>query len=147
MMPFKGSGLGLLTFLVSVLALGAYCAPSHQTFLKQHYDYPKSSVGNKYCDVMMKRRGLDRPCKDVNTFIHDTMNNIKAVCTESGGKDYGNGLRIALRPFTVTTCKHKGGSTRPPCKYSDNKSSRYIVIACNQNKEPVHFDESIIVTV
>ncbi|XP_028559946.2 angiogenin-2-like [Podarcis muralis] len=148
MMPFKGSGLVLLTFLVSVLALGAYCETPYEKFLRQHYDNPKSSVGKQYCDVMMKRRGLDKPaCKEVNTFIHGTKNNIKSVCTASGGKDYGNGLRIALRPFTVTTCKHKGGSTRPPCKYSDNKSSRYIVIACNQNNEPVHFDESIIVTV
>ncbi|XP_053216783.1 angiogenin-like [Podarcis raffonei] len=148
MMPFKGSGLVLLTFLVSVLPLGAYCVPNYKTFLTQHYDNPKSSVGNQYCDVMMKRRGLDKPaCKEVNTFIHSTKNNIKSVCTESGGEDYGNGLRIALRPVTVTTCKHKGGSTRTPCEYSDNKSSRYIVIACNENKEPVHFDESIIVTV
>ncbi|XP_028571948.2 angiogenin-2-like [Podarcis muralis] len=146
MMPFKGSGLVLLTFLVSVLALGAYCETPYEKFLRQHYDNPKSSVGKQYCDVMMKRRGLDKPaCKEVNSFIHGTKNNIIAVCTASGGKDYGKGLRISLRPFTVTTCKHKGGSTRPPCKYSDNKSSRYIVIACNQDGKPVHFDESLIV--
>ncbi|XP_033024221.1 angiogenin-like [Lacerta agilis] len=147
MTPFKGSGLVILTFLVSVLALGAYCAPTYEKFLTQHYNHPKSSVGKKYCDVMMKRRGLDKPaCKEVNTFIHDTKNNIKAVCTASGGKDYGKGLRISLRPFTLTTCKHRGGSTRPPCRYSDNKSSRYIVIACNEHGEPVHFDESLLVT-
>ncbi|XP_033024217.1 angiogenin-like [Lacerta agilis] len=146
MMPFKGSGLILLTFLVSVLALGAYCAPTYKKFLTQHYDNPKSSVGKEYCDAMMRKRGLDKPeCKEVNTFIHGTKNNIKAVCTASGGKDYGDGLRISLHPFTVTTCKHRGGSTDPPCRYSDNRSPRYIVIACNEKGEPVHFDESIIV--
>nr|XP_034992947.1 angiogenin-like [Zootoca vivipara]XP_034992948.1 angiogenin-like [Zootoca vivipara]XP_034992949.1 angiogenin-like [Zootoca vivipara] len=144
-MPFKGSGLMFLISLVSVLVLGAYCQAGYQKFVTQHYDNPKSSVGKQYCDVMMKRRGLDKPaCKQVNTFIHDTKKNIIAVCTASGGKDYGKGLRISLRPFTVTTCKLKGGSSRPPCKYSDNKSSRYIVIACQDGK-PVHFDEGIIV--
>uniref|UniRef100_A0A670KCI5 Ribonuclease A-domain domain-containing protein n=1 Tax=Podarcis muralis TaxID=64176 RepID=A0A670KCI5_PODMU len=126
--------LWLFLVLLSWMVLGTEAAWDFQSFKHDIVMF------------MMKRRGLDKPaCKEVNTFIHGTKNNIIAVCTASGGKDYGKGLRISLRPFTVTTCKHKGGSTRPPCKYSDNKSSRYIVIACNQDGKPVHFDESLIV--
>ncbi|XP_053120223.1 angiogenin-like [Hemicordylus capensis] len=118
--------------------------PRYEKFLRQHYDNPKSSFSGKYCDSIMAKRGLTKPeCKEVNTFIHETKNNIKAVC-EEGGEPYGN-LRRSKEHMKVTTCKLKGGSTRPPCKYKENSSPRYIVIGC-ENGWPVHYDESQIVT-
>uniref|UniRef100_A0A8D0BQB9 Ribonuclease A-domain domain-containing protein n=1 Tax=Salvator merianae TaxID=96440 RepID=A0A8D0BQB9_SALMN len=141
----------LLTILLGLLLVQScegqrFCETAYQKFLRQHYDNPKSNVGRNYCNAMMQRRELTKPtCKDVNSFIHEKKQDILDVCTDKGGKAYKDGLRVSLKPFSVTTCKHKGGSTRPPCEYKENKSERYIVIRCNNRNEPVHFDESIIV--
>ncbi|XP_007442032.3 angiogenin-like [Python bivittatus] len=142
MMLFKRFGLGLFIVLAAVMMLGTFAA-DYETFLRQHYDNPKSNVGNRYCNTMMVRRGMTRPkCKEVNTFIHDTKNEINAVCGNKG-EPFGNGLRRSLKQFQVTTCTMKGTSTRPPCDYRGNSSPRYIVIAC-ENGLPVHFDEGQI---
>uniref|UniRef100_A0A8C5WZH1 Ribonuclease A-domain domain-containing protein n=1 Tax=Laticauda laticaudata TaxID=8630 RepID=A0A8C5WZH1_LATLA len=142
LMPFKEYELVLFFVLAVVLLPGAY-APDYQTFLRQHYDNPKSNVGNHYCDTMMQRRGMTRPvCKDKNSFIHGTKKNINNVCG-SRGVPYGNGLRRSRNRFSVTTCKHRGGSNRPPCRYTENTSSRLIVVRCADGR-PVHFDESQI---
>ncbi|XP_007443901.1 angiogenin-2-like [Python bivittatus] len=141
-MPLKGFEFVLFLVMAVVLLPGAY-APDYGTFLRQHYDNPKSNVGNRYCDTMMQRRGMTRPnCKAKNSFIHGTKKNINNVCG-SGGLPYGNGLRRSRRQFSVTTCTHRGGSNRPPCRYSENTSQRFIVVRCAGGR-PVHFDEGQI---
>nr|XP_060639021.1 ribonuclease-like [Anolis sagrei ordinatus] len=141
-MHFKGSGPIFFAFLTFAFIVGTYGA-DYETFLRQHYDNPKSSVGSNYCDAMMQKRDLTKPqCKEVNSFIHETKNNIIDVCG-NGGEPYGDRLRRSKKQFSVTTCKLKGGSTRPPCNYRENKSERYIVIAC-RDKLPVHYDEGLI---
>ncbi|XP_062993025.1 angiogenin-2-like [Elgaria multicarinata webbii] len=133
--------LGLLMVVVVFLP-GAY-APDYKTFLRQHYNNPKSNVGNRYCDTMMQRRGMTKPnCKAVNSFVHASKKQLRAVCAK-GGKPYGAGLRRSNSKFSVTTCKHTGGSTRPPCKYRQNNSQRYIVVRC-AGGFPVHYDEGHI---
>ncbi|XP_053120945.1 angiogenin-like [Hemicordylus capensis] len=137
----------LVLLVVELLPESTYANnPRYEKFLTQHYNNPKSSFSGKYCDAIMSQRGLTRPqCKEVNTFIHDTTNNIKAVCKE-GGEPYGQ-LRRSKEHMKVTTCKLKGSSThpRPPCDYRENSSPRYIVIGC-EDGWPVHYDESQIVT-
>ncbi|XP_023608647.1 angiogenin [Myotis lucifugus] len=113
----------------------------YRHFLEQHYDLNPRGRNDAYCDTMMRRRGLTSPCKDTNTFIHGTSNNIKAVCEDENGKPYGANFRISKSPFQVTTCKLRGGSNRPPCRYRATAGSRDIVIACEHGL-PVHFDES-----
>ncbi|XP_026576409.1 ribonuclease-like isoform X1 [Pseudonaja textilis] len=141
-MMFKGVGLGLFIVLAAVLMLGTFAA-DYETFLRQHYDNPKSNVGDNYCNKMMQRRGMTQPkCKEVNTFIHDTKNKIIAVCGD-GGEAINNRLRRSKKQFRVTTCKMKGSSTKPPCDYRENESPRYIVIAC-ENGLPVHYEEGQI---
>uniref|UniRef100_A0A8D0DME2 Ribonuclease A-domain domain-containing protein n=1 Tax=Salvator merianae TaxID=96440 RepID=A0A8D0DME2_SALMN len=118
--------------------------PRYEHFLTQHRDEPQSSFHGRYCDSLMSRRGLTRPqCKEVNTFIHDTKRQIQGVCAEEG-VPFGN-LRRSRQHFRVITCTHKGGSTRPPCEYKENRSPRYIVITC-ESGWPVHYDESQIMT-
>ncbi|XP_058039629.1 angiogenin-2-like isoform X2 [Ahaetulla prasina] len=141
-MTFKGYELVLFFVLAVVLLPGVY-APDYQTFLKQHYNNPKSNVGNCYCDTMMERRKMTRPIyKDKNSIIHDNKKSIINVCG-SGGQPYGNGLRRSRNRFSVTTCKHRGGSNYPPCSYSETTSSRLIVVRC-AGRRPVYFDESQI---
>ncbi|XP_031218276.1 angiogenin [Mastomys coucha] len=114
----------------------------YRKFLNEHYDAKPKGRDDRYCESMMKKRGLTSPCKDTNTFIHDTTNNIKAICGRDGSPYEGN-LIISNAPFQVTTCKHHGGSQRPPCRYRASKGYRRIVIAC-ENGLPVHLDESVI---
>uniref|UniRef100_A0A8C9R328 Ribonuclease A-domain domain-containing protein n=1 Tax=Scleropages formosus TaxID=113540 RepID=A0A8C9R328_SCLFO len=111
-------------------------------FLRQHHD-TKMTVSR--CDSTIKKRKIygnetTHSCKKVNTFVVSaTKNQLKAVC-DKAGSPYGEGLRISNQPFFVITCTLMGGSDRPPCEYRGNKSTRKIVISC-ENKLPVHYDE------
>ncbi|XP_018592605.2 angiogenin-4-like, partial [Scleropages formosus] len=117
----------------------------YQKFLRQHHD-TKMTVSR--CDSTIKKRKIygnetTHSCKKVNTFVVSaTKNQLKAVC-DKAGSPYGEGLRISNQPFFVITCTLMGGSDRPPCEYRGNKSTRKIVISC-ENKLPVHYDEGII---
>uniref|UniRef100_A0A8C3W5B7 Angiogenin n=1 Tax=Catagonus wagneri TaxID=51154 RepID=A0A8C3W5B7_9CETA len=112
-------------------------------FLTQHYDANPKGQDDRYCERIMAIRELVRPCKDVNTFIHGNKNDIKAICNDKNGEPYKDHFRRSKSPFQITTCKHKGGSNRPPCRYRAVKGFRVIVIAC-ENGLPVHFEESFI---
>ncbi len=113
-------------------------------FLIQHYDSKPKGRDDKYCTAIMRQRGLTQPCKDMNTFIHGDYPSIKAVCGDKAGNPYEGGrLRISKSRFQVTNCEHRGGSTKPPCKYRATSDFRYIIIAC-ENNLPVHLDQTII---
>uniref|UniRef100_A0A8C4SCQ3 Ribonuclease A-domain domain-containing protein n=1 Tax=Erpetoichthys calabaricus TaxID=27687 RepID=A0A8C4SCQ3_ERPCA len=121
----------------------------YQKFLRQHYDNPKTS-NNNYCNAMMEMRcmtNLDPPavnkCKEKNTFIHSTKNQIIAVC-DKAGVPLGGNLRRSTKPFSVSTCKIHGDPNVHPCKYrGGGRDTRQIVIAC-ENRLPVHLDETQI---
>ncbi|XP_060110929.1 angiogenin-like [Heteronotia binoei] len=136
----------LLLWLVAELLPGSSCGnnPRYEKFLNQHRDDPRSSFHGRYCDTLMRSRGLTRPeCKEVNTFIHGSKRQIRAVCSQGGVPD--GQLQRSRQPFRVTSCTLRGGSVRPPCEYKENTSPRYIVIGC-EDGWPVHYDESRIVT-
>ncbi|ELR52957.1 hypothetical protein M91_12665, partial [Bos mutus] len=136
-------------FLVFMLGLGltpltlAEDDRRYRHFLIQHFDRSPKGRDNKYCETMMEKRHLTKPCKSINTFVHGNKNDIKDICKDKNGKPYGGNLRISKSPFQVTICKHKGGSTRPPCHYKATKDYRVIVIGCEKGW-PVHFDESFV---
>lgn len=143
----KGASYVLLLLLVMAALLpSSVCGnnPRYEKFLNQHRDDPRSNFRGRYCNTLMATRGLTKPeCKAVNTFIHGSKRQIKAVCA-GGGTPVGD-LRRSRQHFRVTTCTLRGGSTRPPCEYNENASPRYIIIAC-EDGWPVHYDESQIVT-
>lgn len=133
----------LLVFMLGLVVTPPTLAqndPRYKKFLTQHYDAKPKGRDDRYCDSVMRKRGLTSPCKDLNTFVHGSTDNIKAVCG-TGGNPYGNKLRISISQFQVTICKHRGGSPRPPCRYRASKGFRHIVVAC-ENGLPVHLDES-----
>ncbi|XP_021010216.1 angiogenin-4-like [Mus caroli] len=134
----------LLVFMLGLVVIPPILAQNERyiKFLTQHYDAKPKGRDHRYCESMMRERELTSPCKDVNTFIHDTKNNIKAIC-EKKGSPYGENFRISNSRFQITTCRHSGRSPRPPCRYRAFKDFRSIVIACVDGW-PVHFDESFI---
>ncbi|EMP28511.1 ribonuclease-like [Chelonia mydas] len=143
-MCLSWDGLNLLLFLVLAwcLAPPAHCqGPRYEKFLRQHHDHPRTNAGRDYCGAMMQRRGMARPCKNINTFIHAPKAQIQAVCS-SGGIEYW-GMRRSRAQFPVTTCSLKG----PPwgrCSYLGHANHRFLVITCDPAGWPMHFDESHI---
>ncbi|KAL7977592.1 hypothetical protein Chor_009541 [Crotalus horridus] len=139
MMPFKESFHTLLLLLTTEFILASF-AFSYEDFLMKHYDFPRSLVGNHYCNAMMQNRGMTRPkCRQVNTFIHDTKAYIIDVCGRKG-VFYGHELRHSIKIFTVTTCTLRGSNPRAPCNYKENLSPKNIVVACLDGK-PVRYEE------
>ncbi|ELR51940.1 Angiogenin-2, partial [Bos mutus] len=132
-------------FLVFMLDLGLTPQTlaqndAYRGFLRKHYDPSPTGHDDRYCNTMMERRSMTRPCKDTNTFIHGNSNDIRAVCDDRNGEPYRNGLRRSRSPFQVTTCKHRGGSPRPPCRYRAFRANRVIVIRCRDGF-PIHLEE------
>ncbi|XP_003509257.3 angiogenin [Cricetulus griseus] len=133
----------LLVFMLGLISIPPTLSqndPRYITFLNQHYDAHPTGRDDRYCNSIMRRRKLTSPCKELNTFIHGTKDNIKAIC-ETSGTPYTNNLRKSTSQFQITICRHSGGSPRPPCRYRASRGFRYIVIAC-ENGLPVHLDES-----
>ncbi|KAI5630415.1 ribonuclease like 2 precursor [Silurus asotus] len=139
-------GLVSLLVLSTVLfaeAQSANVMPRYQNFLNQHV---YGNMAESWCTSEIRSRkitdGNSNNCKDVNTFIRATVEQVKAVCGKATGY-YTSG-----QPFSVVTCKLKSGERRPDCVYTDRRKkgdrSRYIRIACDQGW-PVHYDEDYIV--
>ncbi|XP_054571557.1 angiogenin-like [Eptesicus fuscus] len=117
--------------------------PRYTHFLDQHSDPNPHRRDDRYCYDTMRERNMTSPCKDINTFIHGTRNNIKAVCEDKNGEPYGTNFIISKAPFQVTICKHHGGSSRPPCEYRATAGFRYIVISC-EHGWPVHLAKTVV---
>ncbi|XP_065126450.2 ribonuclease-like 3 [Paramisgurnus dabryanus] len=117
----------------------------YKTFLNQHVN---GNMNEHICTSVIRSRHITKPntneCKEVNTFIQANGNTVKSVCT-GGGRiyNYQRNLYISLNPFPVITCTLKSGTRRPNCEYRGHKSTRYIVVACEQGW-PTHYDEGII---
>ncbi|XP_043840216.1 angiogenin [Dromiciops gliroides] len=146
-MFLKGIGLLLLFFILGLWLVSPSLTQGNnreRNFLTRHYDSKPKGRDDKYCERIMRQRQLTQPCKDFNTFIHGDYPSIKAVCGDRAGKPYEEGrFRKSNSPFQVTNCEHRGGSTRPPCKYRATPGFRYIVIACEHGL-PVHLEKTTI---
>ncbi|KAH1182474.1 angiogenin-like [Mauremys mutica] len=158
-MALKMTPVLLLLLASALVLLGASAnQDQYERFLLQHFDANPKGRNDHYCDSRMrymmgkdKKRDRNREqkvCKDPNTFIHENSNDIKAICTSHGGRNYvtktGQAMRQSLRPFQITTCTWHGGKPLDKCEYRATRDSRMIVIACDEHEHPVHFDESQI---
>uniref|UniRef100_A0A3B1KBJ6 Ribonuclease like 3 n=1 Tax=Astyanax mexicanus TaxID=7994 RepID=A0A3B1KBJ6_ASTMX len=137
--------------LLAVVLLVALCAtPSadaqpaevkarYQHFLNQHVF---GGMNEKQCDSVIGKRGITQGdtnnCKETNTFILATQEQVRAVCQE-GGKPKGGNLYESTKPFPVITCRLQSGGRQPKCKYRGQKSTRTITVGCAQTW-PVHYD-------
>ncbi|XP_007442033.1 ribonuclease-like [Python bivittatus] len=115
--------------------------PRHKKFLKQHQDFPQTKVvGHDYCTVMMLQRGMTRPCKNTNSFVHAPHNQLKDICSWAG-THYRRALRLSKALLSVTTCNLQG-TAQGQCQYWTQTGQQQILISCDPSGWPVHFEES-----
>ncbi|KAJ8282913.1 hypothetical protein COCON_G00054320 [Conger conger] len=115
----------------------------YEEFLEQHI---RSSMTVNKCTGVVGYLKLTEPdgktCKDVNTFIKASKDQVKQICTS--GTVVGN-LVQSGQTFPLIICKYSGGKpSHPYCEYRGFKDTRYIKIACEQGW-PVHHGGDIIV--
>ncbi|XP_036736434.2 ribonuclease 4 [Manis pentadactyla] len=137
----------LLLLLLTLLGLGLV-QPSYgqdhmyQRFLRQHVDPDVSTGSDGYCNLMMQRRKMTlHQCKRFNTFIHESIWNIRSICSTANILCKNGKMNCHEGVMKVTDCKETGNSKAPNCRYRAKASTRRVVIACEGNPEvPVHFD-------
>ncbi|XP_074838801.1 angiogenin-2-like [Carettochelys insculpta] len=154
-MALRAAPLLLLLLAALLVLLGASAnQDQYERFLLQHYDPSPSGRDRRYCEsrmrIMMnkdkKNFGIHDKihCKERNTFIHENLNKIKAICTGAGGTSTPGGMRESRERFQITQCRNTGGRPLNNCEYRAFADYRTIVIRCDRAGLPVHFDESRI---
>ncbi|KAM4881518.1 ribonuclease pancreatic isoform 1-T2 [Thomomys bottae] len=138
--------------VLSLLVVGwAQLSLSKETqamkFLRQHMDSTGSSSSPTYCNQMMQHRNMTQGwCKPVNTFIHEPLVDIQAVCTQNkiSCKDGKSICYQSNDKMNITECRLTGSSKYPNCNYRTSQKERHIIVACDGNPfVPVHFDASV----
>nr|ACV70067.1 RNase 1 [Glaucomys volans] len=121
---------------------------SAHKFQRQHMDSNGSSrVSPTYCNEMMRRRNMTtRHCKQVNTFVHESLVDVQAVCTQENVmcKNGQTNCYQSTSNLHITECRLTRGSKYPNCAYKTTQKERHIIVACEGNPYvPVHFDASV----
>ncbi|XP_036127715.1 ribonuclease K6-like [Molossus molossus] len=129
-----------------------YALPPNLTKV-QWFNIQHIHSGPLQCFHAMKRVNIHiRRCKSLNTFLHDSFQNVAAACMlpTTRCKNRWNNCHQSSKPVTMTTCNHTGG-TYPDCQYSDDAQYKFFVIACDPLPRPgppyhfvpVHLDKII----
>ncbi|XP_035973871.1 ribonuclease pancreatic isoform X2 [Halichoerus grypus] len=143
----------LFPLLVLVLLVLGCVQPSlgresrAEKFQRQHMDPGTSNISSGYCNQMMERRRMtDGRCKPVNTFVHEPLPDVQAVCLQ-GNVVCKNGQPNCHRSSSrmhITDCRLRNGSKYPRCAYQTTQEEKFIIVACEGNPYvPVHFDASV----
>nr|AHI58778.1 pancreatic ribonuclease [Martes flavigula] len=118
-----------------------------EKFQRQHMDPNPSTVTASYCNEMMKRRGMTvGRCKPVNTFIHQPLPDVRAVCSQGNVpcKNRQSNCHQSSSKMRITDCHLKKGSKYPKCDYETKQLQKSIIVACECGQYvPVHFDGSV----
>ena len=145
--------LVLLSLLVLVLllvrvqpSLGKETAAAK--FERQHMDSSTSAASSSnYCNQMMKSRNLTKDrCKPVNTFVHESLADVQAVCSQKNVacKNGQTNCYQSYSTMSITDCRETGSSKYPNCAYKTTQANKHIIVACEGNPYvPVHFDASV----
>ncbi|XP_044516007.1 uncharacterized protein LOC123234128 [Gracilinanus agilis] len=116
-------------------------------FWNDHVDYPRTNVlgsSSKYCNVMMRRRGLNvqNACLYYNTFIHARNDSILKTCANfSPCQPSFQELpcHISPYPMLVTRCVVKTRAIFPKCQMSPAvKWTIFLLIILNLS----HFSQT-----
>ncbi|XP_036403472.1 ribonuclease-like 3 [Megalops cyprinoides] len=160
-MRFQSPGLVLDLVLVLLLVLvPTECArglnnegpPPHvkPRYEKFHLQHIFGNMNEHKCNSEIAKREIyeidGRTCKETNTFITASSQEVRKVCKDAGTPE-GNLFR-SNQPFPVITCKLTNGNKhqptqKPNCEYKGIKSTRTIVIACDEGW-PVHYDRDVV---
>ncbi|KAM9201930.1 LOW QUALITY PROTEIN: ribonuclease pancreatic [Dugong dugon] len=119
-------------------------------FQWQHMDSDSSPSNNSsYYNQMMRHCNVTQDCKPVNTFVHDHLVDVQAICLQENitcknGQPYcdQSNSNVHITDFCLT-----GSSRYPSCAYWTSNKMRHIIVACEGNSYvPVHFDASVEVS-
>ncbi|KAL2790265.1 ribonuclease pancreatic precursor [Daubentonia madagascariensis] len=146
--------LVLFPLLVLVLLVLGWVQPSlgkessAMKFQRQHMDSGSSPSSNfTYCNQMMRRRNMTKGwCKPVNTFVHEPLVDVQAICFQENVtcKNGKTNCYKSSSSMHITDCRLTGGSKYPNCAYRISQKERHIIVACEGNPYvPVHFDASV----
>nr|P04060.1 RecName: Full=Ribonuclease pancreatic; AltName: Full=RNase 1; AltName: Full=RNase A [Hystrix cristata] len=121
---------------------------SAMKFERQHMDSSGSPSSNSnYCNEMMRRRNMTQDrCKPVNTFVHEPLADVRAVCFQKNVacKNGQTNCYQSNSLMHITDCRVTGSSKYPDCSYGMSQLERSIVVACEGSPYvPVHFDASV----
>ncbi|XP_004644056.3 ribonuclease pancreatic [Octodon degus] len=121
---------------------------SAEKFQRQHMDSSGSpSTNSNYCNEMMKKRSMTQGrCKPVNTFIHEPLAEVQAVCSQKNVpcKNGQTNCYQSISNMHITDCRLTSNSKYPDCSYRTRQEEKSIIVACEGNPYvPVHFDASV----
>ncbi|XP_056109149.1 ribonuclease-like 3 [Rhinichthys klamathensis goyatoka] len=135
----------VILLLVVCVSFSTHAQPDgYEKFLKQHVF---GAMTVQKCDSEIRIRGIVRPqttngCKETNTFILANKKYVRAVCGKAGTA-LGDDKFMSNNPFPVVICKKNSGDTHPHCKYRGVRSTRKIVVSC-EDGWPTHYAEDVI---
>ncbi|XP_045383128.1 ribonuclease pancreatic [Lemur catta] len=146
--------LVLLPLLVLALLVLGWIQPSlgkesrAMKFQRQHMDPGSSSSSSStYCNQMMRRRNMTNGwCKPVNTFVHEPLVDVQAICFQENVtcKNGQTNCYKSNSTMHITDCRLTGSSKYPNCAYRTSQKERRIIVACEGSPYvPVHFDASV----
>nr|AHI58798.1 pancreatic ribonuclease [Mustela frenata] len=121
-----------------------------EKFQRQHMDPNTSTVTDGYCNETMKRRSMTvGQCKPVNTFIHEPLHKVQAICSQENVRCRNGQFNCfkSSSKMRITYCGLKKGSQYPKCDYETKQLQKSIIVACMERHrgvpEIVHFDGSV----
>nr|AGF41091.1 RNase1 [Chaerephon plicatus] len=144
----------LFSVLALVLLVLGWVQPSlgkesrAMKFQRQHMDPDSQSNNNSnYCNQMMRRRKMtEGRCKPVNTFVHEPLVEVQAICLQGNitCKNGQSNCHKSSSSMHITECRLTNGSRYPNCAYHTSQKEKQIIVACEGNPYvPVHFDASV----
>lgn len=121
---------------------------SAMRFQRQHMDSDSTHISNpSYCNEMMQHRNMTRGrCKPVNTFVHEPLADVQAVCFQKNVlcKNGQSNCYQSYSSMHITDCRLTSSSKFPDCSYRMSQAQKSIIVACEGNPYvPVHFDTSV----
>ncbi|KAM6181518.1 ribonuclease pancreatic [Erethizon dorsatum] len=121
---------------------------SAMKFQRQHMDPDGSpSTNANYCNEMMTRRNMTQErCKPVNTFVHEPLADVQAVCFQENVpcKNGQTNCYQSTSNMHITECRVTSNSEYPSCSYRTSQEEKNIIVACEgEPYVPVHFDASV----
>nr|1SRN_A Chain A, Ribonuclease A [Bos taurus]1SSA_A Chain A, RIBONUCLEASE A [Bos taurus]1SSB_A Chain A, RIBONUCLEASE A [Bos taurus] len=106
-------------------------------FERQHMDSSTSAASSSnYCNQMMKSRNLTKDrCKPVNTFVHESLADVQAVCSQKNVacKNGQTNCYQSYSTMSITDCRETGSSKYPNCAYKTTQANKHIIVACEGN--------------
>uniref|UniRef100_A0A8C6D551 Ribonuclease A-domain domain-containing protein n=1 Tax=Moschus moschiferus TaxID=68415 RepID=A0A8C6D551_MOSMO len=114
----------------------------------QHMDSGSSPSSNSnYCNLMMFCRKMTQgKCKPVNTFVHESLADVKAMRFQKkvACKNGQTNCYQSYSTMSITDCCEPSSSKYPNCAYKTTRAEKHIIVACEGKPYlPVHFDASV----